>query len=93
MAIANNYQMYYKILDKLEQFKPTLNYDDIKVGDVLHIPPLGIYERCDHIVTSKFPNYLITERVIGNQRNKSSLFKTEISYRFAVKIGNIHDDE
>lgn len=93
MAIVKDYQTYYKILDRLEQFKPMLNYDDIKVGDVLHIPPLGIYERCDHIVISKFPNYLITERVIGNDKHRSSLFKTEIQYRFAIKLQNINDNE
>ena len=81
---------YHLQIEKLERIPPLTDFESIKIGDVLHVPPILNYKRCDHKVLSKWPMYVVTDKTDENGNvQRSSLFKTELSMRFAVRLNEI----
>ena len=85
-----NYIQYCEVARELAECKPLTSWDEISVGDMLHIPPIIIYKRRDFIVEEK-TSQLIRGKVreFGDSEwNDYTIFKSENSAKFLVKILN-----
>lgn len=71
--------------------KRLTDWDDIKIGDVLHIPPLMVFDRRTFTVSGKDKNYLTGTMVSDKYKTPyfTTLYKSEISALYAVKAWNL----
>ena len=84
MAILDRkYYDYYRLL----KHEPLIKFEDIKVGETYHVPPLISFERKDIIVEEK-DYYTIRGKVRENNGpwKDGCLYRTEIAMRYIVKI-------
>lgn len=76
---------YTQKVDLMRKFKPFLNWDEIKVNEVYHIPQIPGEERKDILVTHKTSHSLMY-KVINSASNVSySLYKSSLISIFLVK--------
>lgn len=68
---------------KLRQVNPMMNWEDIKEGEVYHLPPLVYNKRMDFTVVEKRENSLKIKKAGDNYCQ--TLFKTDITSRFITK--------
>lgn len=74
----------------LRKVSPLMNWDDIKVGEEYHIPPLVYNKRMDFIVKEKTDNLI---KIIKRQKGEDyqqTMFRTDITARFIVKKWNLN---
>lgn len=65
-----------------------MNWDDIKVGETYHIPPLIYNKRTDITVIEKTDNLIKVRK--EEQNYTQTIFKTDITTRFIVEKQQIH---
>lgn len=67
----------------LRKIEPMTKWEDIKIGETYHMPPLVFNKRFDFVVTEK------DENSIKVKKNKDSfpqtIYKTDITSRFIIK--------
>ena len=78
---------------RVTKFKPITNWEDIKEGELYHIPPTILYDRRDFICNFKTDNTLkgkvkCYEKGIWED---CTLYRSEISMRFLVKKEKINN--
>lgn len=82
-TLDRKYYDYYRLL----KHEPITKFEDIKVGETYHIPPLISFDRRDIIVEQKDYN-----KISGKVREDNgpwkygSFYRTEIAMRYIVKI-------
>ena len=87
-----DYVHFCEVSEAIKELSPLTEWDDIQVGDRLHIPPIVIYDRREFIVSKKSNNFLSGRLKEGNGGWKEyTIFKSEISAKFLAKV--INDDE
>lgn len=72
----------------LSAVKPLMNWDDIEVGEIYHLPPLIYNKRMDFVVVSKDKNTIKVKR-FGTDYCQT-MFRTDITSRFIVKKIDLH---
>ena len=84
---------FVTLVDELSKIEPITPWEEIKVGDVFHLPNLILYKRADFIVTDKNKTYMsgMIREDNGNWKNHS-LFKNEVRCKFLVKKIKINKD-
>jgi len=83
----NRYEHYNAVLREMEKIQPTTPWDELKVGNVYHLPNILISKRADFIITeikTFYLNGLIKEEGSTEWR-KYSLFKNETKTKFLVE--------
>ena len=70
--------------DELSKIDPLTKWEDINIGDCLHVPPFWIYGRREMHVLKKSETFIQVE-LLNENNKKTSVFKTEITARFLVK--------
>ena len=73
---------------ELRKIEPMMNWDDIKVGESYHIPPLVYNKRMDFVVIEKQDNAMKIKKHGGDY--PQTLFKNDITTRFVVKKQDLH---
>lgn len=73
---------------KLREVNPITDWDDIKEGEVYHLPPLVYNKRMDFIVVEKKPNSMRIKR--KGDEYCQTMFKGDITTRFIVKKWNLY---
>ena len=80
------YEHYNAILKELMGIEPITSWEDLKVGEVYHLPNLLIQKRADFVINEKKTSYIngmIKEE--GSGWKPHSLFKNEVRTKFLVK--------
>ena len=72
----------------LKKVSPLMNWEDIKVGEMYHLPPLVYNKRMDFVVVEKTDNLIKINR-LGDDYNQT-MFRTDITSRFIVKKLDLH---
>ena len=87
----NRQDHFIQLIDKLAKIEPITPWEDIKIGEVYHIPNIMCYNRADFIVSEKTRNYIngMIREEGGNWKNYS-LFKAETRTKFLVKKVNFY---
>jgi hypothetical protein len=75
----------------LKQVPPMMNWEDIKVGEWYHLPPLIFNKRMDFRVVRKEAN--IIKIVKLGDDYQQTMFRTDITTRFIVKKIELHGTE
>ena len=89
----NNNEHFTSLLDALLEVKPITPWEDIKVGDVYHIPNILLYKRADFIVYIRHSEYMtgiIMEYDTMKWKNHT-IYRNEVRAKFLTKklrIGN-----
>ena len=86
-----NYIHFCELSEAIKEIPPLTDWDDIKVGDKLHLPPIVIYGRREFIVSSKTKNFLNGRLKEFGAWKEYTIFKSETSAKFLVKV--INDEE
>ena len=77
--------------DRLTSIGYLTKFEDIKVGETYHIPPLIIYDRRDFTVERKDWNTVRGKMVHADGScTTATLYKTELSIRYLVKKQSIN---
>ena len=74
----------YDIEQALKKYKPKLKLTDIKVGDIIHIPPTPNDERMDVKITNKYV-YSASGTVVGNEGKTVYIYENGLKALFASK--------
>jgi hypothetical protein len=77
---------FFQFVSELDKLNPVTPWEDLKVGDVYHLPNLLCYKRANLIINEIKRNYLngmIKEE--GSEWKYYSLFKNEIRAKFLIK--------
>ena len=72
----------------LKQVPPMMNWEDIKVGEWYHLPPLVFNKRMDFRVVRKEPNEI--KIIKQGDEYQQTMFRTDITTRFIVKKIELH---
>jgi hypothetical protein len=85
--------MSYYDYDRIRTLKPMVEFKDIEMGVVYHIPPTILYERRDFIPEQRNNNASISGKVRNKDGTwgKMTLYSSEISARFMVKKQKINN--
>ena len=85
--------MSYYDYDRVRTLKPMVDFKDIEMGVVYHIPPTILYERRDFIPEQRNGNTSISGKVRNEDGTwgKLTLYESEISVRFMVKKQKINN--
>ena len=86
-----DYVHFCEVSEAIKELQPLTDWDDIKVGDRLHLPPIIIYGRREFVVSSKTNNFLNGMLKECGMWKEHTIFKSETSAKFLVKV--INDDE
>ena len=73
---------------KLRKINPLTEWDDIKEGEIYHIPPLVYNKRMDFIVKEKKLNSMKIVRL--GYEYQQTMFRTDITSRFIIKKRELH---
>ena len=68
---------------KLKEVGRIMPWENIKVGEVYHLPPLIYNKRCDFIVLEKFDDKIKIRRL--QDEYPQHMFKTDVTSNFIVK--------
>ncbi len=77
-----------KILKRLPN---NLRFEDIKEGDILHIPPLLGMERANVRVIKKFMISITCENIDPNNHTDIHLYYDGVRFKFATKLKSADD--
>lgn len=72
----------------LRRIEPMMDWNDIKQGEIYHLPPLVYNKRMDFVVVEKRENSMKV-RKIGDEYPQT-MFRTDITTRFIVKKQVLH---
>jgi len=72
----------------LRTVNPIMDWNDIKVGEIYHLPPLIYNKRMDFVVIEKSDNIIKINR-LGDDYNQT-MFRTDITSRFIVKKWDLY---
>lgn len=75
-------------LINLKQVPPMMDWEDIKVGEWYHLPPLIFNNRIDFRVVRKEANEI--KIVKRGDEYQQTMFRTDITTRFIVKKIELH---
>lgn len=82
----DNYEQYCELAQSLRGLGELYPWEDIKVGDTFHIPPLLLHGRREFVVEYKLPKYLNGKiREEGGFWRSTCLYIDEVSRLFLVK--------
>lgn len=73
---------------KLRKINPLTEWDNIKEGEIYHIPPLVYNKRMDFIVKEKKLNSMKIVRL--GYEYQQTMFRTDITSRFIIKKRELH---
>jgi len=68
---------------KLKEVGRIMPWENIKVGEVYHLPPLIYNKRCDFIVLEKYDDKIKIRRL--QDEYPQHMFKTDVTSNFIVK--------
>ena len=87
---SSNYVDFCQISEAIKDLPPLTEWDDIKPGDKLHIPPIVIYGRREFVVYTKNDNYISgkMKECGADYWKEYTIFKSEISAKFLAKVIN-----
>lgn len=68
---------------KLKEFERLTKWEDIRIGEAYHIPPLIYNKRMDFVVVDKTEN-TIRIRKIGDEYSQT-MFKSDVTSNFIIK--------
>jgi hypothetical protein len=74
----------------LRTVPPMMNWDDIKIGEEYHLPPLIYNKRMDFVVVEKTDNLLKIIKKQNGEDYKQTMFRTDVTARFITKKINLH---
>lgn len=74
----------------LKKVNPMIEWDDIKVGEEYHLPPLVYNKRMDFVVVEKTDNLLKIIKKQNGENYKQTMFRTDITARFIIKKWRLH---
>lgn len=74
----------FKLLIALKKVEPLTKWDDIKEGEVYHIPPLAYNKRRDFEVIQKTNNNIMRVKFLDRD-NFSTIYRTDTTSNFIVK--------
>ena len=72
----------------LRRVEPMMDWNDIKLGETYHLPPLVYNKRMDFVVVEKMEDSMKI-RKIGDEYPQT-MFRTDITTRFVVKKQVLH---
>jgi hypothetical protein len=72
----------------LRRVEPMMDWNDIKLGETYHLPPLVYNKRMDFVVVEKKEDSMKI-RKIGDEYPQT-MFRTDITTRFVVKKQVLH---
>ena len=75
----------------LRKVKSMMNWDEIKVGEIYHLPPLVYNKRMDFTVVDKKENAIKVKKLGENY--SQTMFKTDITTKFIVKKRSLHETD
>ena len=83
----NNFDHFMALVDELAKTGRITPWEEVKAGEIYHIPNMLAFKRCDYIVHEKKPNSLngIIKEEGSNDWKNYSLFKEETRAKFMVK--------
>ena len=73
---------------KLREVKPLTDWENIKVGEIYHVPPLIYNKRMDFIVKDKQRDSIKIIKLGDNY--SQTMFRTDITSRFISKKLELH---
>lgn len=73
------------VKEELLKISRVTPWDEIKKGDLLHIPPIVSLERRDILVMEKDKDELVYRRVDKDDKESLKMHRTSIFSRFVVK--------
>lgn len=71
--------------EQLQQVKHKTPWEDVKVGEEYHIPPIITLERRDIKILSKTNTEARYKRIDGTDNTESKIHKSSVFARFLVK--------
>ena len=80
MAANNNYSW-----EAWEHVTPKIDFKDIKVGDILHIPAAHAYKRQDIIVTNVSKECISYDTIGGKYPEHSAIYPSSILAKLVTK--------
>jgi hypothetical protein len=83
----DRYEHFITLVDEQAKLERLTPWEDIRPGEVYHIPNLLTYKRCDYIVHEKKVNFIngIMKEEGSNDWKNYSLFKDETRTKFLVR--------
>lgn len=66
-----------------------MDWDDIKIGETYHLPPLVYNKRMDFVVVEKKENSMRIKKI--GEGYSQTLFRTDITTKFIVKKWELHE--
>lgn len=76
---------YLETKEALSKITPQCKWEDIKVGDIYHIPPILSFSRKDVVIVSK-GDYTISYREINPKATSIGSRMPEILYKAAIYL-------
>lgn len=83
----DNYYHFTALVEKLANVKRITPWEEVKEGEMYHIPKLLAFKRCDYFVHEKKSNFVngIMKEEGSKEWKKYSLFREETRTKFMVK--------
>jgi hypothetical protein len=72
----------------LRKVNSMMDWDDIKVGETYHLPPLVYNKRMDFVVVEKKENSMRVKKI--GEGHSQTMFRTDITTKFIVKKWELH---